>query len=169
MRAEKKRGGLALQIFFVHAWFQFIRDRFYAPLLSERRDNVTTIWYLGETRMILKINIWFFLEMKINNQTKGMLQINMQTIGLLRKIVHVYENGIKPSCGIYIYIIYVYKIITVRRDVTNENIFFFKSSLPPPDFQSNCSQAKTVWCPFSLILTYSPWVRLPLKWFCSPR
>jgi hypothetical protein len=57
-----------------------------------------------------------------------MLKIKMQTIGLLRKIVH--ENGIKSSCGI------VYKIITVRRDVTNENIFFFKSSLPPPDFQS---------------------------------
>ena len=53
----------------------------------------------------------------------------MQTIGLLRKIVNVYENGIKSSCGIvyiYIYIyIYVYKIITVHRDVTNENIFFF--------------------------------------------
>ena len=58
-----------------------------------------------ETRRILKINIWFFLEMKINNQTKGMLKIKMQTIGLLRKIVHVYENGIKSLCGIvYIYI-----------------------------------------------------------------
>ena len=118
-----------------------------------------------ETRRILKINIWFFLEMKINNQTKGMLKIKMQTIGLLRKIVHVYENGFKPSCGIYIYIIYVYKIITVRRDI----IFFFKSSLPPPNFQSNCSQVKTVSCPFALILTYSPWARLPLKWVCSPR
>jgi hypothetical protein len=56
---------------------------------------------------------------------------------------------------LYIYI-YVYKIITVHRDVTNENNFFFKSSLPPPDFQSNCSQVKTVLCQFSLILTYSP-------------
>jgi hypothetical protein len=52
-----------------------------------------------------------------------MLKIKMQTIGLLRKIVHIYENGIKSSCGIvyiYIYIyICVYKIITVRREVTN--------------------------------------------------
>ena len=52
-----------------------------------------------------------------------MLKKKMQTIGLLRKIVHVYKNGIKSSCGI-VYI-YVYKIITVRRDVTNENNFFF--------------------------------------------
>jgi hypothetical protein len=43
--------------------------------------------------------------MKINNQIKGMLKIKMQTIGLLRKIVHVYEYGSKSSCGIvYIYI-----------------------------------------------------------------
>ena len=39
----------------------------------------------------------------------------MQTIGLLRKIVHVYENGIKSSCGIvYIYIyIYIYTYIYI--------------------------------------------------------
>ena len=48
-----------------------------------------------------------------------MLKIKMQTIGLLRKIVHVYENGIKSSCGIVYIYIYVYKIITVRREVTN--------------------------------------------------
>ena len=62
----------------------------------------------------MKINIWFFLEKKINNQTKGMLKIIMQTIGLLRKIVHVYENGIKSSCGIVYIYIYVYKILTVH-------------------------------------------------------